>query len=216
MGRFLLLLVAVLGWPATGWIAGILALMWVTRRGAVHLTTLGSARWASVRDMRKAGMLDGNSGGPRFIGLLGGLSVLPMMAIMAAKRDCNPGPLTALMVLFIARWFAGRAAHLYRLVRRRPLPCHSRYAGTPLLTKVFPTLSEKTAQWLECPIVFVVGAGLNLLNQPLGLYLMLASVAMGVWLMLGQMYTTNRTMDMRDNAIEQQAMAEKFKESNAN
>ncbi len=54
--------IVALGWPGSAAVLGILALGYVIRRGRGPLTTLGSARWASEEDLRRAGMLDADSG----------------------------------------------------------------------------------------------------------------------------------------------------------
>lgn len=61
-GLYSLVVIAYLTWPASGWILLILAFARYGRRGYAHLTTLGSARWANERDLRKAQMLGANSG----------------------------------------------------------------------------------------------------------------------------------------------------------
>lgn len=61
-GLYSLVLVIQLGWPATGWMVGILGLARYGRRGYAYLTTLGSARWATEREIRKAKMTDTHSG----------------------------------------------------------------------------------------------------------------------------------------------------------
>lgn len=64
-GIYSLLLLVVLVWPASGWLLGTLAFLSGVRRargGIRHLSTLGSARWAHERDLRRTGMLNAKSG----------------------------------------------------------------------------------------------------------------------------------------------------------
>jgi type IV secretory pathway TraG/TraD family ATPase VirD4 len=49
-------------WPASGFLMGAMIFSWVIRRGYATLTTLGSARWASDRELRRAGMIGARSG----------------------------------------------------------------------------------------------------------------------------------------------------------
>jgi type IV secretion system protein VirD4 len=55
-------IMAVVGWPASGLFAGILLAAHLYRKRSTRLTTLGSARWADENDLRRAGMLDADSG----------------------------------------------------------------------------------------------------------------------------------------------------------
>ena len=62
MGLYSLIVIVAVAWPATGWILAILAVMRFARKGYTHLTTLGSARWAHEKELRRAGMLNAKSG----------------------------------------------------------------------------------------------------------------------------------------------------------
>ena len=55
-------LLVILGWPSSGFVAGIVAVAMMVRRGRGPLTTLGSARWATEQDLAQAGMLYAKSG----------------------------------------------------------------------------------------------------------------------------------------------------------
>lgn len=61
-GLYCLVLLIIVGWPGTGLALGCLLLAHTARRGYQRLTTLGSARWASERDLQQAEMLDAGSG----------------------------------------------------------------------------------------------------------------------------------------------------------
>ena len=45
--------------PLSYYAVGILAFAALARKGYTRFTTLGSARWADDRDLRKEGMIDG-------------------------------------------------------------------------------------------------------------------------------------------------------------
>lgn len=55
-------IIVIKGWPEMGWLALIGGLCWLGKRGYRRLTTLGSARWADVNDLKRDKMLGGNSG----------------------------------------------------------------------------------------------------------------------------------------------------------
>jgi type IV secretory pathway TraG/TraD family ATPase VirD4 len=61
-GFYALSVFVAVAWPATGWILAILTAMRFARKGYARLTTLGSARFAQERDMRRTGMLNAKSG----------------------------------------------------------------------------------------------------------------------------------------------------------
>jgi type IV secretion system protein VirD4 len=94
---------AVVGWPASGLFAGILLAAHLYRKRSTRLTTLGSARWADEDDLRRAGMLDADSG--LILGRLVGASGRAKPRIrelfsrrLTAKEACQ------------RFWFAGRRA----------------------------------------------------------------------------------------------------------
>ncbi len=62
LGLYCIALVVYLCWPATGWMLGILAVGRLGRRGYLTLTTLGSARFATVNELRKKKMINARSG----------------------------------------------------------------------------------------------------------------------------------------------------------
>jgi hypothetical protein len=69
-GLYTLGILTWLAWPASGLLLGVFAFGRVGRRGYTYLTTLGSARWATEQELRKAGMLDAKSG--LILGRMGG------------------------------------------------------------------------------------------------------------------------------------------------
>lgn len=63
LGLYCIALVVYLCWPATGWMLGILAVGRIGRRGYVKVvTTLGSARFATINELRKKKMINATSG----------------------------------------------------------------------------------------------------------------------------------------------------------
>ena len=62
VGLYCLAIFVALGWPATAWGLPVVAFALAARKGRRRLTTLGSARWADERDLRRNGMIDGSDG----------------------------------------------------------------------------------------------------------------------------------------------------------
>ena len=55
--------VSTMYWPQSGFVLAAVVIAYASRRGkAARLTTLGSARWASAIDLRRAGMLEADRG----------------------------------------------------------------------------------------------------------------------------------------------------------
>ena len=61
-GGYCAAIAAVICWPASGVIIFVFLAAHVYRKRSVRLTTLGSARWADEGDLRRAGMLNADSG----------------------------------------------------------------------------------------------------------------------------------------------------------
>ncbi len=61
-GTYSLAIIAVVGWPASGWFFAIAVVASAARKRFRRLTTLGSARWASDNDLCRAGMVGTNTG----------------------------------------------------------------------------------------------------------------------------------------------------------
>ena len=55
-------ILAILVWPASGWVLGLIVVVLILQRKGTQLTTLGSARVANHNDLRRAGMIGANRG----------------------------------------------------------------------------------------------------------------------------------------------------------
>jgi hypothetical protein len=153
--------------------------------------------------------------GSRFLGLSGAAAVVPFLIIPLAFPHKSPGPLMVLLALYIGRCALGRIAHLYRFFRGRLPTTHTRYAGTPWLSRLLPNWSENALLWIEPAGVFVLGMGLVWVSPPLGCYLVLSAIGQTAWRGVACVYAMNTTMDMHDAALEQKANAERFREMQA-
>jgi type IV secretion system protein VirD4 len=61
-GFYCLACIAIITWPASAIMVGVVVFVRLAQRRRQRLTTLGSARWAEERDLRRAGMIGANSG----------------------------------------------------------------------------------------------------------------------------------------------------------
>ena len=90
---YLLLLIAVLGWPSSGVLVVGVVLALAARWKARRWVTLGSARWADEQDLRRAGMLRSSSGlvlGRIFTSARNGAAIrLLFQRSITAKEACG-------------------------------------------------------------------------------------------------------------------------------
>ncbi|HEX4488854.1 MAG TPA: hypothetical protein VH088_21440 [Terriglobales bacterium] len=89
---------------------------------------------------------------------------------------------------------------------------HSLYTGRPFLGSVLPRWKELNVKQLESLAVVGVGFLVRQLNRPLGDYLLLAASFVFVrgYSLAAQL--RNRAVQMNDSAVEQQMVAERFRE----
>ena len=106
-----------------------------------------------------------------------------------------------------------RAKHLTRMWRRQPETGHSYYTGTPILARNFPRQSEMTIKRvIEPGFLFIVGAVICQINVPLGAYLMLGATSLLIINGLSDTLEKVRAQDLNDSLIEQQGVAERFRD----
>jgi hypothetical protein len=151
--------------------------------------------------------------GSRFVGLTGVLAIIPFFFLVLVFSHSNPAPLMCLLLLYIARCAAGRATHLYRVIRKRVPKTHTRYAGRPLLARMLPNWSEDALLRIEPLGVFLLGLATVWLTRPLGWYLILAGIGSAAWHGITWVYLNNKLTDDQDAALEQEAFSERFREA---
>lgn len=150
--------------------------------------------------------------GQRYFGLQAAavILVVPLFSLFWAGHDLVP-----LMYFLGAYLFMCLIARLCGFVRhRRGNPReHSRYTGYPRLLRILPWFSEHTVKVLIEPmIVFFTGVFTLGANEPLGGYFMLAAVGLFFSVNLSCNLDRVRALDMHDAAIEQQIVAERFRD----
>ena len=62
LGSYCAFAVLVIAWPVSGIVAAIAAIGLFVKKRQSRLTTLGSARWADAKDIKRAGMLNAKTG----------------------------------------------------------------------------------------------------------------------------------------------------------
>jgi len=89
---------------------------------------------------------------------------------------------------------------------------HTRYSGEPRLCLLLPRMSEiRIKQFLEPLVVFLVGVGMCKYSQLLGGYLIVAALCLFCSVAQTEAYYRRRATDIYDSVIEQQSIAERFR-----
>lgn len=150
--------------------------------------------------------------GERYIGLQAAavFLVVPIYSLFWEGHDLVP--LTAFLGMFFLMCLAVRVCVTLRRRGQGPRE-HSRYTGSPRFMRLLPWVREETVKGIVEPVfVFLCGALLMEVNQPLGSYLMLASAGLLVWVRFNVTYGQARAMDMYDAYLEQRQLAERFRD----
>ncbi|MGD9689529.1 MAG: hypothetical protein AB7K52_07020 [Phycisphaerales bacterium] len=146
------------------------------------------------------------------------LALLPIFAGIWSEVPGNAGWLFLLWALYIVRCIAHRigvVAAAWRARRRgyRPIPCHSRYNGEPLLRRVLPRLSEASIKrFVEPALMLGVGLPAMLVAPAAGWYLVWTALGMKLESELLHGRDRRAMLDLADAAIEAEMLAERFHE----
>lgn len=109
------------------------------------------------------------------------------------------------MIVFMAVWLLAVIVGRLRTDRTQ----HSLYDGWPSLTmRMFPFVkTEDTARMIEPAFCLLAGALLLSVSHPLGVFVMAGWVSMTLKEGIERMLHANRVRQLRDSAIEQQALS---------
>jgi hypothetical protein len=137
------------------------------------------------------------------------LFAVPMWALFWPGE--SPLGLWVLWVLFILMQLRARLESVRMLAKGQFI--HTRYNGWPRLASVFKRMPEqKIKAGLEPLLVFVAGVLLMPVSEPLGSYLMVAALSLGFNHSVIESVERAQALEMNDALIEQQAMAERFRQ----
>lgn len=137
-----------------------------------------------------------------------GLVALAIFSLLKPRVD--PAPLQMFGVAAVAMCFVQSAASARRA--RRGERGHTRYNGEPWLALVLPRLSELTIKRTVEPLV-LIGGGVAIChaNELLGIWLILAGVAIAMTVRTEEYVERQRLMDLGDAMIEQRYRAERLR-----
>lgn len=150
--------------------------------------------------------------GERYLGLQAAAVLLLIPCYCLFWRGYDLQPLMCFFVVYLCGVGVARADVLSR--KRSGMPIHSFYTGYPRLRRARCKLSEVKFKKLFEPLITAgFGFGLYLLGEePLGMYILIAGVCMFLSVAMSEMQFETRAAALRDQVIEQQYVAERFRE----
>ncbi len=149
--------------------------------------------------------------GSRYFGIpsMLGLFIIPLWMVLWPGED--PRPIMGFWMLFILVQLIARIECVTTAARGRLI--HTRYNGRPRLASVFRKTPERTLKSTHEPWLAIVAGALALtFSPPLGSYLIAAGVCLAVCSSVGEAVERARALQLHDAWIEQQVLAERFRE----
>ncbi len=150
--------------------------------------------------------------GARYPGLPGAavLLLVPAWGCFWGGHDLRP------LFVFLGAYLVACVCHridFLRRSRRIGVTGHSYYNGLPRVWRFVPALPElRVKQVVEPLVVLVVGLGCAVWNRPLGGYLIGGAVSLFVSGGLCELLTRQQAMDLNDDMIDQEILAERVRE----
>ena len=149
--------------------------------------------------------------GSRYFGLPSLLALFGLPMWMVFWPDHDSRPMLGFWLVYLVMQLRARL-EIVRMLRRREY-VHTRFNGRPRLAAVFKRTTEERIKGNVEPWVAVVAGMFTLgLSLPLGSYLMVAGFAIGLVAGTTESVERARALSMNDARIEQQALAERFRE----
>ena len=138
-----------------------------------------------------------------------GIVVMLVFANHFAGQDLRP--LMGFMVAYGVRWLIVAVCVGIRYWSGKDLE-HSQYNGQPYLWRLLPSWKEETFKHVEALAMILLGYGVRCLNRPLGDYLMIASSLAFLRIYNLVARQRDRAIAMNDRVIEQQIVADRFRD----
>lgn len=154
--------------------------------------------------------------GGRYVGMQAAAVILIVPLYSMFWEGYELMPLMRFLGAFLFMCFLVRLGGLARRSRDGQ-EFHSRYTGYPRLMRLMPRADERKVKGaLEPLLVFFAGIFASPTSEPLGGYLILASVGLAVSVQFSVGYERQRVIDMNDAYLEQRYIAERFREMRRN
>jgi hypothetical protein len=175
-------------------------------RQAMHWAVLLITAYStSVEVFLRKGM------GPRYLGW----QAVGVLLLVPAHTYLMPDFPVDGLLLFLALYLLACVVQRIGMVidHWRGVVVHSRYNGRPRLMSSNCGMDEPTFKtWVDPFVVGVVGVAVwDSVDRLLGIYLLIATVALHLQGRLCALYETTEQLDLRDAAIEQQQRADLFR-----
>lgn len=149
--------------------------------------------------------------GSKYFGIPSAIALFAVPAWTLFWPDESPAGIWALWIVFVLMQLRARLESARMVAKGEVI--HTRYNGWPRLAAIFKRMPEqKIKAGLEPVVVFVAGALLMSVSQPLGSYLMVAAFSLGFNHGVIESVERAQALEMNDALIEQQAMAERFRQ----
>ncbi len=152
----------------------------------------------------------GSSFGERYLGPQGVVAGVIMFFFPIFWPQSDPRPLMWFLASFLALWMMAKLGIAVRRLRGRGAG-HSYYTGRPrlmLLTRGRAEIQVKSS--FEPALVIIAGMAVMGLNEPLGAYLMLAGVGLGVAVNASLQQDRTRALDMQDALMDQRRITDEW------
>lgn len=150
--------------------------------------------------------------GERYLGARSLLGAALIFLFPVFWPDHDPAPMLGFLCVYLSACASARVGVLRRVRRGGPQP-HSLYSGTPWLMRFTGRLNEVTVKGIVEPIlVFLIGAFMLPVSEPLGMFLIIASAGVmgSVQLAIGE--ERQRAIEMNDAYIDQREAADRLRE----
>lgn len=152
-----------------------------------------------------------DSFGERYFGMQAAAAFVLILVWPAFWEGHSAEPMLVFLLLYWLALLRARACIAARVRRGGPQP-HSRSNGVPILQRVFRrTPEQRIKAGLEFLVVFLVGALLLGVSEPLGAYLMVAAFGAGATSGMSGSLQHRRSLDLHDAFVEQRDTAEAFR-----
>jgi hypothetical protein len=152
-----------------------------------------------------------DSFGERYFGMQAAAAFVLILVWPAFWEGHSAEPMLVFLLLYWLALLRARICTAARVRRGGPQP-HSRSNGVPVLQRVFRRTPEhRIKAGLEFLVVFLVGALLLAVSQPLGAYLMFAAFGAGASSGMSGALQHRRSLDLHDAFVEQAGTAESFR-----
>lgn len=152
-----------------------------------------------------------DSFGERYFGPQSAASALLIFLFAALWPDYDVRPLLGFLGVYAGACVYVRLLSARRRSRGGQQP-HSLYSGLPRIARILPRIDEvRLKAAVEPMCVCVLGLLVTAINEPLGVYLLCAGVALGLNTGIALALTRRRALDMHDVFIEQRDVAERFR-----